>query len=215
MHAFRPRTVLDSHGDAQKLKCVIDLFSLELEAVLGVLPSMECLGPVPEPTITTAREYMVETSIGSAVEEPDSEVNYERAMADFVIQYAKPKLVGHVQRFSQIDLGGATTFNENGSSDAAAHAVGALALLAETSAFGLSYRPYVNRYSLVDGALTPNTSLDTPVIEPCYLPDAICVATLTTEALQNNVPIGSSSTLAGQCTKCTSRLFSEVWDTWQ
>lgn len=179
LHAFQPRIVLDAHSDLQNVVCAINPFSLEYEAIQGDLPSFECLGSIPKPTITTAREYMVETRVGSWLEEPESEVQLEQSVANFVIQYIKPKVIGHVQRFGLLQSGVGY-----GTSNLAANAVGGIHLLVETMAFGVAFRPAVAGYTLEDDGITldPSVGRANPVIEPCFLPDAICVATLATEA---------------------------------
>jgi hypothetical protein len=125
---------------------------------------------------------MVENSVGSFLEDAaePSDVQFEHAMADFVIDYTQSKLVGHVQRFSQFVLGGSKI---TAATSLAAHSVGAMHVLVETMTFVPGFRRAQGGYSLADdGTPTPGTGYDTPTVEPCYLPDAICVATLSTEA---------------------------------
>jgi len=181
LHVFQPKAVLDAHSDMQNVVCAVDPFSFRSGGFYG--GTFECLGSVPTPTVTTAREMMVETRVASWLEGPpeSKEVQLEHSLASSVINYIRPKMMGHVQRFALLGYNGAPG---SGTSDLAANAVGAVHLAVETMAMGVAFRPTIVGYSLAaDGAmLEPTLSRRNPVIEPCFLPDAICNARLATEA---------------------------------
>lgn len=148
--AFRPNYVLDLHGDVPKTDCALDLESLVPDAVLGALPSVECLED--QDLAAAQRQFSV-----FADAHPDSARDIEaRALGAAILERVAWATDGSVGRFSQLQLA-AGTFDKGTTEDY--QQIGSITGGWESANFGLDLRPDVQAFVNGEASIGPNTYL--------------------------------------------------------
>lgn len=155
--AFSPDYVLDLHGDVNKTDCVLDLSSLVPNAVLGVLPSVECL------QADESGEFDRSFSIFANAPTSSEQAIETRALGSSILNEVAINTPGTVGRFSQLQSGAGTVSDSTTSSYRAA--LGAVSAGWESANFGLAFRPDV--FALIDGV--PTIGQNTHFINPAFL----------------------------------------------
>lgn len=169
MHVFQPHVSYVLHGDFQKSVCDIDASTIVQNAVLGILPVADCADPAPPiPTILESREFMAEMGLIAANADTLDNIRRAHTITNEIFKKLGSFVVGQVNRWSQLDSG----IRNNGDvSQEISKVFGAISLGVYSSNYVPKLRPAT--IGFINGQ--PAFGVDATQIEPCYLPDQICV----------------------------------------
>jgi len=95
---FQPKLVLDLHGDVHKTDCPLDYASIEPGAIMGRLPTGECLTP------DLAQDFRLFSPFADATP-GSSEEFIVQSLAAHTMRNVQQRFQGSVGRFSQIQTG--------------------------------------------------------------------------------------------------------------
>jgi hypothetical protein len=144
--AFDPAYVLDLHGDVNKTDCELDFSSIVPGAVLGQLPSIECIGGgAVEDEIRRDFSVFTDADDGTVL---DTKI---RAFSGKLLNRMESAAEGTVGRFAQIELGSGAV--NDAAASIAYKKIGALSSGWETNNFGLAGR--LDIVAVVNGVPQP------------------------------------------------------------
>jgi len=95
---FQPKVVLDLHGDLHKTDCQLDYASIVPGAILGLLPTGECITP------DVAQDFRLLSPFADAIPGSAEEFVIQSLAADIMLN-VQQRFQGSVGRFSQIQTG--------------------------------------------------------------------------------------------------------------
>ena len=151
--AFKPEYVLDLHGDTFKTDCELDLSTLIPNAVLGSLPTIECLASeLPDTKLRSFSPF--------AYSELAPRRTVSRALSSRLLAKIETETDGTVGRFSQIQSG--TGAANGGTASEGYEEIGSLAAGWETRNFGPAFRPDIVLVSAGEAVPSNNTYLIDP-----------------------------------------------------
>ena len=96
--AFEPKVILDLHGDLHKSDCQLDYTSIVPGAILGILPTGECLSP------NSTEDFRLLSTFADAKVGSPEESLIQSLSAD-IMHSVQQRFQGSVGRFSQIQTG--------------------------------------------------------------------------------------------------------------
>jgi hypothetical protein len=173
--AFNPEYVLDLHGDTVKTDCELDLSTIIPNAVLGVLPTIECL-----PSEGLESELRTFSPFAdSALDSPKRAAN--RALSSRLMAKMETETDGTVGRFAQIQLGAGSA--NNGTASIGYADMGSLAAGWETLNFGPAFRPDVVLVSAGEPVIANNTYL----IDPEFIVEQIRLNEVALRSALSNI----------------------------
>lgn len=168
---------MDLHGDGAKSACILD--PAIVGTAFGFLPIAECVTHPAVPTLSTSRKDMVEASVfaggipamGATTEQEEL---LSKAIGSTLWEaIGKDVTEGHVARFSQTQTG-VGVFN-NGVFWEAIRTLPVISTGLEVRNYGVAVKPIILGFEVgADGAV-PDIGIGVPDIEPCFLPDNICL----------------------------------------
>jgi hypothetical protein len=149
--AFDPDYVLDLHGDVTKTDCELDYSTIVPGAILGQLPSIECVGGgAVEDEVRRNFSVFTDADDGTVL---DTQI---RAFSGKLLNRMESAAEGTVGRFAQVQLGSGTA--NDGVSSVAYKKLGAMSSGWETANFGLAARPDIVAFVNGVPTIAPNTA---------------------------------------------------------